>query len=147
MKPSRRNRSRPPRGVAFEPFSSSHAVVPASVHLARLVTSSQSTSPLARSRCWADLLQGRANRSCHDLGSSSTCGAVLITATSPTPRFEICFLAVARSRDYDAMGPQTRFVQCPEGELQKRKEATLLASCLSNISEHRCQPCHRWCTP
>jgi len=28
----------------------------------------------------------------------------------------------ARSRDYDAMGAQTRFVQCPEGELQKRKE-------------------------
>jgi RuvB-like protein 2 len=28
----------------------------------------------------------------------------------------------ARSRDYDAMGPGTRFVQCPEGELQKRKE-------------------------
>jgi len=27
-----------------------------------------------------------------------------------------------RSRDFDAMGPQTRFVQCPEGELQKRKE-------------------------
>lgn len=28
----------------------------------------------------------------------------------------------ARSRDFDAMGPATRFVQCPEGELQKRKE-------------------------
>merc|ERR1712072_1142877 len=28
----------------------------------------------------------------------------------------------ARSRDYDAMGSQTKFVQCPEGELQKRKE-------------------------
>ena len=28
----------------------------------------------------------------------------------------------SRSRDYDAMGPQTRFVQCPDGELQKRKE-------------------------
>ncbi|CAM6096588.1 unnamed protein product [Calypogeia fissa] len=28
----------------------------------------------------------------------------------------------ARSRDYDATGPQTRFVQCPSGELQKRKE-------------------------
>ncbi|KAJ1444939.1 RuvB-like 2 [Pelagophyceae sp. CCMP2097] len=27
-----------------------------------------------------------------------------------------------RSRDYDAMGPAVRFVQCPEGELQKRKE-------------------------
>ena len=28
----------------------------------------------------------------------------------------------ARSRDYDAMGPDTKFVQCPDGELQKRKE-------------------------
>ena len=27
-----------------------------------------------------------------------------------------------RARDYDATGSQTRFVQCPEGELQKRKE-------------------------
>ncbi|MCJ1450355.1 RuvB-like protein 2 [Mycoblastus sanguinarius] len=27
-----------------------------------------------------------------------------------------------RSRDYDAMGPETKFVQCPDGELQKRKE-------------------------
>ena len=28
----------------------------------------------------------------------------------------------ARSRDYDAMGVDTKFVQCPDGELQKRKE-------------------------
>jgi RuvB-like protein 2 len=27
-----------------------------------------------------------------------------------------------RSRDYDAMGPETKFVQCPEGELQTRKK-------------------------
>lgn len=33
-----------------------------------------------------------------------------------------------RSRDYDAMGPQTRFVQCPEGELQKRKEMVHVVS-------------------
>lgn len=30
----------------------------------------------------------------------------------------------ARSRDYDAMGVDTRFVQCPEGEIQKRKVVT-----------------------
>lgn len=30
--------------------------------------------------------------------------------------------AFTRAKDYDAMGSQTRFVQCPEGELQKRKE-------------------------
>ncbi|KAK7301809.1 hypothetical protein RJT34_12685 [Clitoria ternatea] len=28
----------------------------------------------------------------------------------------------SRSRDFDAMGPQVKFVQCPDGELQKRKE-------------------------
>ncbi len=28
----------------------------------------------------------------------------------------------ARQADFDAAGPQTRFVRCPEGELQKRKE-------------------------
>merc|ERR1712216_941568 len=28
----------------------------------------------------------------------------------------------SRSRDYDAMGATTKFVACPEGELQKRKE-------------------------
>lgn len=28
----------------------------------------------------------------------------------------------AKAGDFDAMGPSTRFVQCPEGELEKRKE-------------------------
>lgn len=28
----------------------------------------------------------------------------------------------ARASDYDAMGPQARFVNCPEGEIEKRKE-------------------------
>merc|ERR1712025_1363078 len=28
----------------------------------------------------------------------------------------------SRANDYDAMGPATKFVQCPSGELQKRKE-------------------------
>ena len=40
------------------------------------------------------------------------------------------------SRDYDATGAQTRFVQCPEGELQKRKEVVhtvSLRACYHNI--------------
>ena len=32
--------------------------------------------------------------------------------------------SVSRSRDYDAMGSNTKFVQCPEGELQKRTTVT-----------------------
>jgi len=34
----------------------------------------------------------------------------------------------SRARDYDATGAQTRFVQCPEGELQKRKEVVHIVS-------------------
>jgi RuvB-like protein 2 len=30
----------------------------------------------------------------------------------------------ARSRDYDAAGPATRYVACPDGELEKQKEVT-----------------------
>ncbi|TVY52523.1 RuvB-like helicase 2 [Lachnellula cervina] len=30
----------------------------------------------------------------------------------------------AKSRDYDAMGVDTKFLQCPDGDLQKRKEVT-----------------------
>lgn len=33
-----------------------------------------------------------------------------------------------RSRDYDAMGADTKFVQCPDGELQKRKEVVHVVS-------------------
>lgn len=30
--------------------------------------------------------------------------------------------SLAKSNDYDAMGPQTKFVQCPDGEIIKRRE-------------------------
>lgn len=30
--------------------------------------------------------------------------------------------SLTKSRDYDCMGPQTRFVQCPDGEISKRRE-------------------------
>ncbi|KAF4652394.1 RuvB-like 2 [Perkinsus olseni] len=46
----------------------------------------------------------------------------VISIDKSTGRITVLGRSFARSRDYDAMGPQTRFVQCPEGELQKRKE-------------------------
>lgn len=36
--------------------------------------------------------------------------------------------SLSYSKDYDAMGPNTKFVQCPEGELQKRKELVHVVS-------------------
>merc|ERR1719161_2867633 len=46
----------------------------------------------------------------------------VITIDKATGKISKLGRSFARSSDYDAMGAQTRFVQCPEGELQKRKE-------------------------
>jgi RuvB-like protein 2 len=46
----------------------------------------------------------------------------VINIDKSTGRVQKLGRSFARSRDYDATGPTTKFVQCPEGELQKRKE-------------------------
>jgi len=46
----------------------------------------------------------------------------VVTIDKSSGKISLLGRSFAHSRDYDAMGPQTRFVQCPEGELQKRKE-------------------------
>ncbi|QQP52006.1 RuvB-like helicase, partial [Caligus rogercresseyi] len=46
----------------------------------------------------------------------------VITIDRATGKITKLGRSFTRARDYDATGAQTRFVQCPEGELQKRKE-------------------------
>merc|ERR1719498_988151 len=46
----------------------------------------------------------------------------VITIAKASGRISKLGLSFTRSHDYDAMGPMTRFVQCPEDELEKRKE-------------------------
>merc|ERR1712167_1870 len=66
----------------------------------------------------------------YDLGSKMTetiqkeniTAGDVITIDKSSGKISLLGRSFARSRDYDAMGPSTRFVQCPEGELQKRKE-------------------------
>jgi len=72
----------------------------------------------------------------YDLGSKMIDGLTkekvsagdVITIDKATGRITKLGRSYTRSRDYDAMGPQTRFVQCPEGELQKRKEVVHVVS-------------------
>jgi len=52
----------------------------------------------------------------------------VITIDKATGKVTKLGRSFARSRDYDAMGASTRFVQCPEGELQKRKEVVHVVS-------------------
>jgi len=46
----------------------------------------------------------------------------IITIDKATGKISKLGRSFTRARDYDATDAQTRFVQCPEGELQKRKE-------------------------
>uniref|UniRef100_A0A0R3X132 RuvB-like helicase n=1 Tax=Hydatigena taeniaeformis TaxID=6205 RepID=A0A0R3X132_HYDTA len=46
----------------------------------------------------------------------------VITIDKPSGKITKLGRSFARARDFDATGMQTKFVQCPEGELQKRKE-------------------------
>nr|XP_048689049.1 ruvB-like 2 isoform X2 [Caretta caretta] len=46
----------------------------------------------------------------------------VITIDKATGKISKLGRSFTRARDYDAMGAQTKFVQCPDGELQKRKE-------------------------
>lgn len=54
----------------------------------------------------------------------------VITIDKSTSKITKLGRSFSRSRDYDAMGSSTRFVQCPEGEIQKRKEM------VHNVSLH-----------
>merc|ERR1711942_557929 len=46
----------------------------------------------------------------------------IVTIDKATGKITKLGRSFTRARDYDATGANTRFVQCPEGELQKRKE-------------------------
>jgi len=46
----------------------------------------------------------------------------VVTIDKATGKITKLGRSFTRARDYDATGASTRFVQCPEGELQKRKE-------------------------
>lgn len=52
----------------------------------------------------------------------------VITIDKATGRISKLGRSFARSRDYDAQGASTRFVQCPDGELQRRKEVVHVVS-------------------
>jgi len=62
------------------------------------------------------------------LTSEKVSAGDVITIDKATGRISKLGRSFTRSRDYDAMGPQTKFVQCPEGELQKRKEVVHVVS-------------------
>ncbi|XP_014519124.1 ruvB-like 2 [Vigna radiata var. radiata] len=56
------------------------------------------------------------------LGKEKVTSGDVIAIDKATGKITKLGRSFSRSRDFDAMGPQVKFVQCPDGELQKRKE-------------------------
>ncbi|KAL9374175.1 hypothetical protein Peur_033795 [Populus x canadensis] len=56
------------------------------------------------------------------LGKEKVQSGDVIAIDKPSGKVTKLGRSFTRSREYDAIGPQVRFVQCPDGELQKRKE-------------------------
>jgi len=95
-----------------------------------------STSGMALEKTGTITLRTTEMETVYDLGSKMiealskqkvTAGDV-ITIDKASGRISKLGRSFTRSRDFDAMGAQTRFVQCPEGELQKRKEVVHVVS-------------------
>ena len=53
----------------------------------------------------------------------------VITIDKASGKISVIGRSFARARDYDATGAQAKFVPCPEGELQKRKEVVHTVRC------------------
>eukprot|EP00494_Astrolonche_serrata_P023279 UN23537 len=56
------------------------------------------------------------------LSKQSVTAGDIITIDKSSGKVTKLGRSFARSHDYDAMGPSMKFVQCPSGEIQKRKE-------------------------
>jgi RuvB-like protein 2 len=69
----------------------------------------------------------------------------VITIDKASGRISKLGRSFTRARDYDAMGPATKFVQCPEGELQKRKEVVHVVTLHEiDVINSRAQVSERW---
>lgn len=56
------------------------------------------------------------------LGKEKVMAGDIISIDKSSGKISKLGRSFTKSRDYDAMGPDTKFVQCPEGEIQNRKE-------------------------
>eukprot|EP01025_Chloroclados_australasicus_P036439 TRINITY_DN3714_c0_g2_i2.p1 TRINITY_DN3714_c0_g2~~TRINITY_DN3714_c0_g2_i2.p1 ORF type:complete len:502 (-),score=59.44 TRINITY_DN3714_c0_g2_i2:793-2298(-) len=84
--------------------------------------STQKTGKLTMKTTEMETIYDLGTKMIESLEKEKVCAGDIVTIDKSSGRVTKLGRSFARSKDYDAMGPSTRFVQCPEGELQKRKE-------------------------
>ncbi|KAI9285296.1 RuvB-like 2 [Umbelopsis sp. AD052] len=86
------------------------------------VTGSSKTGKLTLKTTEMETIYDLGHKMIEALNREKVMAGDVITIDKASGRITKLGRSFTRARDYDAMGSDTKFVQCPEGELQKRKE-------------------------
>ncbi|OZJ05005.1 hypothetical protein BZG36_02159 [Bifiguratus adelaidae] len=92
------------------------------IQIDRSVTGGTKTGKLTLKTTEMETIYDLGHKMIDALNKQKVMAGDVITIDKASGRISKLGRSFTRARDYDAMGSDTKFVQCPEGELQKRKE-------------------------
>ncbi|KAF1803496.1 RuvB-like 2 [Mucor lusitanicus] len=92
------------------------------IQIDRSMTGGSKTGKLTLKTTDMETIYDLGNKMIDSLNKEKVMAGDVIAIDKASGRISKLGRSYARARDYDAMGSDTKFVQCPEGELQKRKE-------------------------
>ncbi|KAG1144929.1 hypothetical protein G6F37_002791 [Rhizopus arrhizus] len=92
------------------------------IQIDRSMTGGSKTGKLTLKTTDMETIYDLGNKMIDALNKEKVMAGDVITIDKASGRISKLGRSYARARDYDAMGSDTKFVQCPEGELQKRKQ-------------------------
>lgn len=92
------------------------------IQVDRSVTGGDKSGKLTLKTTDMETIYDLGNKMIESLTKEKVMAGDVITIDKASGRISKIGRSFTRARDYDAMGSDTKFVPCPEGELQKRKE-------------------------
>ncbi|MCO5565189.1 hypothetical protein L7F22_018862 [Adiantum nelumboides] len=98
------------------------------VQIDRSLTGATKTGKLTVKTTDMETIYDLGNKMIDSLSREKISAGDVVSIDKSSGRISKLGRSFTRARDYDAMGSDTRFVQCPEGELQRRKEVTHMVS-------------------
>lgn len=90
------------------------------IQIDRSLTGATKTGKLTIKTTDMETVYDLGNKMIDSLNKQKVSAGDVITIDKSSGKISKIGRSFTRSRDYDAIGPDTKFVQCPEGELQKR---------------------------
>ncbi|KDN41329.1 putative RVB2-RUVB-like protein [Tilletiaria anomala UBC 951] len=94
------------------------------IQINRSLTGATKTGKLTIKTTDMETIYDLGNKMIDSLQKQKVLAGDVITVDKSSGRITKMGRSYTRARDYDAMGSDTKFVPCPEGELQRRKEVT-----------------------